>query len=168
MICPRCSVELEKSNYNDAVICYTCPHCNGQMLTMGGLRTLGVEPGNAFAIWDAALKGKLGSSLNCPECGSAMNSVKIDNGDCVFYVDICIRCHAIWFDIGELEKLPFQAVHTPPVQPLAAKNNAVNYSVGDIDHDRPTSSSGLLGHLGIDQQWCSLALRIALRLIFKI
>ena len=88
MHCPHCSVDLEKNNYDGKIISFLCHNCGGQAVTIGGLRTLGIEPENAFLIWNAAQKAKLGAVLPCPECGNRMNIVKVDTGNSIFYIDV--------------------------------------------------------------------------------
>ncbi len=111
MLCPRCQTELEKNTCGGKVFAFSCPNCNGQAITLSALRTLGVEEENTRNIWKAATKGKLGDNLPCPECKGNMRIVKVDDGKSVFYIDLCIKCHTVWFDFGELEKIPVR----PPV-----------------------------------------------------
>ena len=108
MHCPRCATLLNKNLYKDTVISFYCPHCYGQLITMSGLRALGVTPENSGNIWQAAKKGKSGESHPCPECGKNMRIVKLDDGAQTFYIDVCVYWHSLWFDFGELEKIPVQ------------------------------------------------------------
>ena len=165
MNCPRCGTPLEKSYYNK-IINFHCPHCNGQAVTLSGLRSLGVDPDNLAAIWQSANAGKLGTLLNCPECGKPMRVVKLDNGNNICYIDSCISCHVIWFDFGELENIP--VIQFPCPQPPP--------KVSPVPVDKFTASSGndsfeipsVLDHLGIDRTWCSIALQLLLKLFFRI
>ena len=111
MNCPRCATPLEKNLYKDTVVSFFCPFCHGQIITLSALRALGVNNENSGNIWQAAKKGRSGAQLPCPECGKTMKIVKLDDGNQKFYIDVCIHCHAIWFDFGELDKIPVQ----PPI-----------------------------------------------------
>lgn len=106
MICPRCKCELIQYHYQNKIISFSCPECYGQALTIGALRTLGVEEENTRSFWIAASKGKLGAQLSCPECSGEMRIIKVDDGQCKFFIDLCLKCQLLWFDRGELEKIP--------------------------------------------------------------
>ncbi len=165
MECPRCSVTLEKVRYGN-IIGFHCPHCHGIAVTISGLRTLGVDPGNVFNIWTSANAGKLGCELSCPECDNPMRITKINDGESIFYIDVCIKCQLIWFDFGELDKIPADAINNADQLPPQAREIIAINRVRNID--TPDEPPTLLENLGIDQLWCSTALRLLLRLIFRI
>lgn len=166
MGCPRCGAGLNQSFYNNSIVVMNCPVCHGKAVTMSGLRALGVEPENTTNIWRAAQKGKLGTNLCCPECGKEMQIVKVDDGTTVFYIDVCTQCHLIWFDAGELEKIPI-----PPQtaaeedMPQRAREILAIHQTGKMypdDDDITPAGTWMYGHLA----WT--ALRIILRLFFKL
>ena len=113
MLCPRCQTGLHKHHYQEKVFAFSCPVCKGIALTLGGLRSLRVDEENIRNIWEAAIKGKSGTQLPCPECRQEMQIIKVNDGQTDFYIDICTKCHIIWFDPGELEKIPVM-----PEQPV--------------------------------------------------
>ena len=166
MKCPRCNIELQKSTYCN-IIAFYCPHCHGTAVTVSGLRSLGVEPENVYNIWAGANAGKLGCEIFCPECGNPMRLTKLDDSCNTFYIDICICCQLIWFDFGELDKIPVVnmdgADHLPP-----QAREIMTISNGWEVETTPGKMPTFLNKLGIDQMWCCAALRLLLRLIFKI
>ena len=166
MGCPRCGAGLNQSFYNNSIVVMNCPVCHGKAVTMSGLRALGVEPENTTNIWRAAKKGKLGTNLCCPECGKEMQIVKVDDGTTVFYIDVCTQCHLIWFDAGELEKIPI-----PPRpadaedMPQRAREILAIHRAGEVstDNDDISPAGGwMYSHLA----WT--ALKIILRLFLKL
>ena len=106
MLCPRCHIQLKKILYDQQSVAYECSVCHGIALTMAGLRNLGVSTENSANIWKAALKKHKGCVLPCPECRTPMSVVKLDDGEIKFEIDVCTKCHIIWFDPGELEHIP--------------------------------------------------------------
>ena len=167
MRCPRCSVELSKGIFQN-IISFRCPVCGGQAVTMSGLRSMGVDEENIASLWRNAISGRSGSEVGCPECKAPMRSLKVDNGETVFDIDLCTRCHTLWFDLGELEKIPC----TPPGHLREERPRDRSEELLAIrkiqrmngEDDTPT----IFSKLGIDEEWCAVALRILVRIIFKI
>ncbi|MBE6357749.1 MAG: hypothetical protein E7057_00700 [Lentisphaerae bacterium] len=168
MKCPRCAVHLEQVKIG-TVLTFSCSNCHGQAVTLEALRTLGVSPENTTAIWRSASAGKLGAQLNCPECGNPMRLIKLDDGSNIFYIDVCCCCHLIWFDFGELNMIPVVHIpanfitQLPPTAHAALTSN--NISQVELPDEAPPT---FLDHLGIDRTWCITALRLLIKLFFKI
>lgn len=138
MFCPRCQTELHKHLYNEKIFAFSCPVCKGIAITMAGLRSLSVDEENIRNIWKAAIKGKLGTLLPCPECRKEMQVIKVNDGQTDFFIDLCTQCHIIWFDPGELEKIPVMT--EPPTEEIPqrakeilAENAIKNVRVYDDD-----------------------------------
>ena len=159
MECPRCSVTLQKSSYCNIIVFY-CPHCHGVAVTVSGLRSLGVDPENIYNIWASANAGKRGCELSCPECDNPMRLIKIDNLGTTFYVDVCIRCQLIWFDSGELEKIPVTTSAGIDTLPPQVKEIAAICNMRQLESETPAAA--LPDHL-----WCFRALKLLFQLIFN-
>ena len=170
MRCPRCSCELTRDFY-DNIVSFRCPVCGGRAVTMSGLRTLGVDRENIASLWGSAVRGKAKCEICCPECGDPMQVLKVDTGDAVFDIDLCVKCHTLWFDLGELEKIPYsrcrdEAIRNEPAASAltmsAARRVRRRYRE---DGDRPPT---VLEKLGLNEESCAIALRLLIRLILKI
>jgi Zn-finger nucleic acid-binding protein len=168
MNCPRCATPLEQVKIG-TVLAFSCRSCHGQAITLEALRTLGVSPENTTAIWRSASAGKLGKLLTCPECGNQMRVIKLDDGSNIFYIDVCISCHLIWFDFGELNMIPVVQLPANFISQLPYQMNTALTNSGilqqEISDDAPPT---FLDHLGIDRTWCIMALRLLIKLFFKI
>ena len=132
MHCPRCHCDLSKISHQNKIFIFSCPICHGQALTMSGLRSLGVDENDTRSIWSAALNGNWGKELPCPECGNLMHVVKIDDGQSVFYIDICTKCHILWFDFGELEKIPLAPPENKEDIPQLAKEILAENAIKNV------------------------------------
>lgn len=137
MKCPRCQCELVNDRYQNKILSFFCPSCRGQAVTISGLRKLGVDEENTRNFWLAAAKGKLGSKLNCPECNGEMRIIKVDDGQCKFFIDLCQKCQLLWFDSGELEKIPLippESENLPQqAKEILAKNAIQSVHIHDDD-----------------------------------
>ena len=163
MNCPRCQTPLEKTFFRN-VISFSCPHCHGQAMTLSGLRSIGVEQENLTAIWRSANAGKLDSQIYCPECRHPMRLLKLDNGNNIFYIDLCTVCHILWFDFGELAQLPVIEAVKKEKLPITVQDKNSEILREYYDDSPPT----LLDHLGINEQWTMMAVRLLIKLIFRI
>ena len=54
--------------------------------------------------------------LACPRCHRTTNAVSLG----AIEVDVCSRCGGIWFDPGELEKLPEEFPDPQPIEDVLA------------------------------------------------
>lgn len=83
----------------------------------------------ARALWNAALRSKV-DGLSCPSCRKAMVRVAFDVDDEErdhgrLALDVCRACHCVWFDAGELDRLPKPSPPPPPApRDLAAAQKA--------------------------------------------
>lgn len=141
MLCPRCHSDLSQIS-DKGIFLFFCPACHGQAVTMSGMRSLGIEEDSIRKIWSAAVKGKLGNELPCPECGNLMCVVKIDDGQTVFYIDVCTKCHILWFDSGELEKIPLTPAEKVEELPQRAREILAEHAIKNVKP--PADHSGLM------------------------
>jgi len=102
--CPRCWVPL-KTRIDKvwglvSVEVDECPKCDGIYLDDGELKKL---TGNrSLAKWLTKYLGiDSDSGLICPRCGGMMDAERPEGIE----VDVCLTCHGIWLDAGELEAL---------------------------------------------------------------
>lgn len=108
MKCPKCNSELEHKA-GSSIEVDECPKCGGVWLDEGALRKAKdhADPDTNwmdFELWKhqdlfkAAPKGVL-----CPQCNA--NLVQIEYEHTGVIVDYCVKCHGVWLDAGEFEKI---------------------------------------------------------------
>jgi membrane associated rhomboid family serine protease/Zn-finger nucleic acid-binding protein len=113
--CPRCSLRL-KAVRSAAGISWGCPRCGGAAVAMPVLRSKIVAEA-LRRVWGAAVESPAGD-LRCPSCSRAMlrRAPAIDGGDIA--LDLCRPCQLVWFDPGEIERLP-RVPPSPPAKELS-------------------------------------------------
>ena len=149
MRCPRCSVELTKSMYDNKIIAFYCSCCGGIAVTMAGLRSLGVAGENTFNIWQSAITEPIKKHLPCPGCHEMMSSVKLSDGDTRFYIDVCVKCHTLWFDAGELERIPLDIAVPQNELPQKAREILALHDIEKVKYpEEPVRVPYCFGGLG--------------------
>jgi len=103
-ICPNCKVPLTKTK-GAVGIFWSCPKCRGRSATVSLLRRL-VPRETVNALWQRARKGVHPRRRVCPACNARMSDVPVPVRDGHESLDVCTRCHFIWFDPSEYEDLP--------------------------------------------------------------
>lgn len=105
--CPRDFVAMEQVEVEVAgrkVVVDVCPRCDGMWLDTGELRRLvGDRRLSDYLTRDIGTKSR--SPLLCPRCGGLMDIEVADDVE----VDVCLTCHGVWLDAGELEDLRARA-----------------------------------------------------------
>lgn len=105
MKCPSCDAELAKEFY-EKVIDFRCPGCGGRMMTVSGLRTLCADRNFANALWNTAQYGYSQGGPVCTSCGKPMRRVTLPLSGTALELDVCCSCRLVWFDPGELARIP--------------------------------------------------------------
>jgi Zn-finger nucleic acid-binding protein len=77
-----------------------CPTCGGLFLDEGEIKALTGRK-DLHELLTKYLGLDSDSQLLCPHCGGVMDGE--DVGD--VRVDVCLTCHGVWLDAGELERL---------------------------------------------------------------
>jgi len=57
-------------------------------------------------LWQRARSGQHARNRQCPACKHRMSEVPIISKEKTEYIDVCSKCHFIWFDPHEFEHLP--------------------------------------------------------------
>jgi membrane associated rhomboid family serine protease/Zn-finger nucleic acid-binding protein len=117
--CPRCSVPVTTHTVTGAVY-FICPKCEGRMGNLALLRRT-LEPDVVNRLWrkvcDAHPTDHHGI-LRCPSCRGRMHPAGVPCADgAEVQLDVCRVCQIVWFDAGEIERLPSQAPPKPPPKP---------------------------------------------------
>ncbi|GIW99218.1 MAG: hypothetical protein KatS3mg111_2551 [Pirellulaceae bacterium] len=109
MLCPKCSVKLERTQYEHFGI-RQCPRCHGMLMRrdrVQAIRNRRETPPEALVeeIAQSPADADAQHRLRCPECRVTMRKERRRMGPTEFWVDVCPRCDLIWLDVGELAML---------------------------------------------------------------
>lgn len=105
--CPRCRVALERREHEIPglnVHADHCPNCHGIYLDEGELKRL-TGKRNVHQLITEYLGVDAGSDLVCPRCGGLMDDEHFEGAEGKVTIDVCISCHGVWLDAGELEAI---------------------------------------------------------------
>lgn len=77
-----------------------CQYCNGIWLDDGELKkVLGDRKLASYLTKKIGTKAR--SAIVCPHCGGLMDTETAED----IVADVCLGCHGVWLDIGELGRL---------------------------------------------------------------
>lgn len=85
MTCPRCDVQLTKSESGNSL---QCPQCSGWFVSAADVQ--------AEAL-DLATESPQQEQLQCPDDGGLMKTVQLGEAA----LDVCGQCGGVWLDAGE-------------------------------------------------------------------
>jgi Zn-finger nucleic acid-binding protein len=82
---------------------WECPMCTGMFIAERDvMNTLGYKDERRFEhVAKVKVANVKDSNIKCPEDGGALKAVKYLNAE----LDVCAKCHGMWLDYGELEKI---------------------------------------------------------------
>ena len=101
--CPKCWIEAERESVEilgPNIEIDVCPKCNGIWLDPGELGKL-LKDRKLTDYLTKHIGTQSKSKLVCPRCGGLMDIESADDID----VDVCLTCHGVWLDAGELIQL---------------------------------------------------------------
>ncbi|HXF83740.1 MAG TPA: rhomboid family intramembrane serine protease [bacterium] len=111
--CPSDHAPLTRAKSPYGVV-WDCPKCGGRAVGVGVARRV-LRSDVVTALWVAGRAADRTRSRTCPACGQLMAEVRAPVNGPTPAVDVCPRCHLLWFDAAELEALP--APPAPPPEP---------------------------------------------------
>lgn len=123
--CPVCKHHLIR-NRDELGVIWACVSCGGRAVGMPVLRRV-IAGDFVSRIWNRARSGGGRQKCHCPRCKIFMNEIPIRTDHSVLNLDVCIRCHLIWFDPNEYEKIPKRAT------PLAKPEKSISELREDIE-----------------------------------
>ena len=101
--CPRCNVGTSRKEmdvFGPNFFIDVCPKCKGIWLDSGELKKLLRDKKlSDYLTKEIGTQSK--SKLICPRCGGLMDLETADDVE----VDVCLTCHGVWLDSGELMEL---------------------------------------------------------------
>ncbi|MDY6865932.1 MAG: zf-TFIIB domain-containing protein [Halobacteriota archaeon] len=101
--CPICFVEMDRKEAEvpgPNIEIDICPKCSGIWLDHGELNKL-LRDRKLTDYLTKHIGTKTNSKLVCPKCGALMDIEKAEDVE----IDVCLSCHGVWLDQGELGKL---------------------------------------------------------------
>ena len=123
MKCPECQIDLQMDKSLKGVL-WQCTQCSGVAANLAVLRKL-LGPDVALNFWREAMSSTP-ANRPCPSCHQTLHAFKCDVDHNAIELDLCKRCQILWFDKGELEAFPMEAVAADPLSPEARKMLALS------------------------------------------
>lgn len=148
--CPRCRVRLHKVSSPKGFI-FICDQCQGRAIALAVVRKI-LDPAVTRALWRKAVEGESLRGAKCPVCSEAMDEAGHQVGGQRVMIDLCRRCHFLWFDRDEMQQLPAAAQETkergtsPEAREAMARFTIANMENGEKEDDDPVL--GMLNWLG--------------------
>ena len=139
-LCPECREPL-RALRKPAGVYYSCSACGGRAVGMSVVRKSVVKPA-LDAVWQAAGQGWENPARPCPACRRPLRVARHD----ALELDICRRCHLLWFDAGERERMP--ARPDAPVAP--ALSDKARASIALVEVERIRASARPEGPFGVE------------------
>ncbi len=99
--CPRCSIRLGRAKVK-AGVCWRCNNCHGCAVTLPALRRV-LDRDIVNQVWQGARGGEGSAGADCPSCGKATREITAPLGWEGIPLDVCTRCHFVWFDGDEYD-----------------------------------------------------------------
>lgn len=100
--CPRCNQPLARCKTAGGVY-WRCSGCEGRTATVAMLRQ-SADADLVARLWEAAQSEFAPASLPCPACRASMKAAWMPASAGGHQLDLCTRCHVIWFDQREFEQ----------------------------------------------------------------
>jgi membrane associated rhomboid family serine protease/Zn-finger nucleic acid-binding protein len=102
--CPNCRQALERAR-TDLGVLWLCETCHGRAVGFELLRR-SVAPKFMNGLWRMAFDAPNATGKTCPACEREMTQVSPEGVTGLVTLDLCTRCHFLWFDARETESLP--------------------------------------------------------------
>ncbi|NDD91231.1 hypothetical protein EBZ37_04010 [bacterium] len=103
-LCPNCASALESVPIDGGAL-WTCFTCKGRAIGIGLLNRIS-DSTLIQEIWIRAKSENSPTGKPCPLCRRLMLNITTGPKLGTVTLDVCQICYWIWFDPGELDKLP--------------------------------------------------------------
>lgn len=146
LVCPGCDEPLVALP-SGRVLTYRCARCNGIAATLAALRSRH-DSTAVNAVWNRSAPSA--TARRCPGCRDHMRVATVAiPAEGSLELDVCKRCHLVWFDRDELARLPLRPGAAPNVDaadaPSTRRLHPTTRRVARIASARPTVDAGDLG-----------------------
>jgi len=108
--CATCRESLDRLK-NQFGTYHFCSSCHGRLVGLGVLRK-SIKKDAVNRVWRIAFDGGGTRARPCPVCAFSMSEVATGNPAAPTPVDVCCKCHMVWFDGGEFETMPKLAIES--------------------------------------------------------
>lgn len=153
-LCPRCNLPLNEVRTSGGIL-YGCKVCGGRAVTIELLRKR-FTPESINPLWLHAMRGKGRAGCPCPLCRQTMIGVALSDGTEI-YVDVCQRCHFVWFDAHEVDTLvPRQPEPTPVAAELPQKAREM-LAMAEVERLSKQAEGPDFDSAGPDESWKQIA-----------
>jgi membrane associated rhomboid family serine protease/Zn-finger nucleic acid-binding protein len=153
-LCPRCNLPLNEVRTSGGIL-YGCKVCGGRAVTIELLRKR-FTPESINPLWLHAMRGKGRAGCPCPLCRQTMIGVALSDGTEI-YVDVCQRCHFVWFDAHEVDTLvPRQPDPTPVAAELPQKAREM-LAMAEVERLSKQAEGPDFDSAGPDESWKQIA-----------
>lgn len=120
MICAHCGTRMHRTGRPGSWF-WMCSACSSRLVTLGLLRRI-LLPGPLDALWREARAGRGRAGRDCPSCRAGMREIPLlvepeSGGQAVVNLDVCTRCHLVFFDVSEFEQMALAPVELAPRRP---------------------------------------------------
>jgi len=124
--CPTCREELTLQA-DDTFDAWVCPSGHGLAFTLSEAYER-LREDEIHEIWQRARSADVATSTRgCPMCGATMVAVPCES----ITLDVCVIDEVLWFDAGELDRLPPDVPAAAPSAEEAAQLETVTEQFGD-------------------------------------
>jgi membrane associated rhomboid family serine protease len=110
LACPRCSSRLIRQATAKGVV-YLCARCGGKAAPISDLRQTASRDFMQGLVQE--VKAGPPQGRPCPHCLRRMHLARFPGADNPLVVDVCGRCHLVWFDPSEHEQVPRRTMVIP-------------------------------------------------------
>ncbi|HBG27012.1 MAG: hypothetical protein A2Y10_20145 [Planctomycetes bacterium GWF2_41_51] len=102
--CPNCQTDLKRVRSKFGLF-WICPSCKGRAITIEVIRKV-ISRSIVNKLWQRTITGEFLQKRNCPSCTLPMSEIPLAANEHTTYLDVCPKCHIIWFDDSEYQQLP--------------------------------------------------------------
>jgi membrane associated rhomboid family serine protease len=145
--CVECKTRLE-TNKGPLGVIWFCPACGSRAATIAFLRKHVPQP-VVNSIWQKARSPDAIYQRSCPGCDAQMAEVGLEG---YAPLDVCTRCHFIWFDPGEHEALP-EVQHKAPQKEVLSQQAREAVALAKLESIREEAMGSDWGNNSPEETW---------------
>lgn len=154
LTCPRCSVPLNEVRTSGGIL-YGCNICGGRAVTIELLRKR-FTPESINPLWQRAMSGQGRVGLHCPLCRQPMIGVALPDG-AEIYVDVCRRCHFVWFDAHEVDTLVPRQPELVAAEPALPQKAREILAMAEVARLAKQAEGSDFNSVAPDESWKQIA-----------
>lgn len=154
LTCPRCNVPLNEVRTSGGIL-YGCNICGGRAVTIELLRKR-FTPESINPLWLHAIGGKGRPGCPCPLCRQPMIGVALSDGTEI-YVDVCQRCHFVWFDAHEVDTLVARQLEPVAQEPALPQKAREMLAMAEVERLSKQAEGSDFNSVAPDESWKQIA-----------